>query len=914
MRSCNVSRVVILIALVLACVALPAMGQATAEVVGSLSNFDVVNTGNTRYNDLELFLIGPIEPECIKGWYPGWGAPPAIRAGTPRGPGVTVMWRDRRDPIEPGRSEHFGLHLVCDVPFEVRGFWSIDGRPAQEIPIPWQSWRVDGSQLWDVIRLSEEAEVDPITVVREFVTLPMPVELEVMNWKEIDRVVKESRREWTPFDRAPQRLSRGRQTVLEIPLTKKDTAALVKYEVRSKERVVSRFINQAILNWGTVTGCYPSLPSPLLEVTGTEDYTGSDGNAYTRYELNVTNKASYPDELFAASPSLPPCGLNTNSSRTWVDIDDNNGARLYGFCALSGADSLGDIWFAKPRGVPPPECVSITLNDRLCDLSYTSNCASTAGFGPDCIEFEDPPLGTTYSVGSSFVDSGATVFVQSFEWSSGTPTSGGHARIDDDGDAGGVGQEVWANNVNLRFIFPLQPNVLFLRFGEYGGNLNIEINGDFRNFDNFATIDSWIIGGVEVTVSNGFGNDMGTLTLTGEINSFAIGGQELVIDHVCVTGIPDVDATGVWVMPYGVGGTRLDRIKSNGLTDYTDGLSHFLMTDAPFGGRLGFRMGRASVIPTADLYYYRFRYQHESETDWHDFADTVRVHYVKESGGGPPAFPTYVLGPHNIGGKNLYRFQPHEAELPSLVPVAPGETVSWPSTGFIGDIYRGFLNTVGLSLTPGRHQIKLEVYDSTGTQVMPSPGTFEFVLPTGTAPDGTILTTFAGPGDIDAGGLVFSVHVDNRMSAAVIDEPTLGAAGAGDCGFLCYDPMDPLLSPPVEINLHATHPDNRALFSFKIVRGPNTVNLTRLTGEEVAAAPSAGIVGVYGVAYAGDGNGNFTRPFSRGELLGTCTEAAFSENLHVYAKATRGWHQRIKDLDAHAIRAFALTPNCPPVP
>jgi len=195
MRSCNVSRVVILIALVLACVALPAMGQATAEVVGSLSNFDVVNTGNTRYNDLELFLIGPIEPECIKGWYPGWGAPPAIRAGTPRGPGVTVMWRDRRDPIEPGRSEHFGLHLVCDVPFEVRGFWSIDGRPAQEIPIPWQSWRVDGSQLWDVIRLSEEAEVDPITVVREFVTLPMPVELEVMNWKEIDRVVKESRRE-----------------------------------------------------------------------------------------------------------------------------------------------------------------------------------------------------------------------------------------------------------------------------------------------------------------------------------------------------------------------------------------------------------------------------------------------------------------------------------------------------------------------------------------------------------------------------------------------------------------------------------------------------------------------------------------------------------------------------------------------
>jgi hypothetical protein len=910
----NRTYVITAIALLLVFVGSPALGQGTPEVTGVLSNFDVVNTGTSRYNNLELHLIGPIKPDCVEGSYPGWGGPPSIRTGTPRGPGITVVWRNANDPIEPGRREHFGLRLSCPSVFEARGFWSIDGRPVQEVPLPWQFWRLQGRLLWDVIRLSEEAEVAPVTVLREFVTLPKPLPLKGLNWKEAEQAVRRFGRQWQRFDRRPQKLSRGDNTVFELPLSRRDTAALVRYEVRLGSRVLSRFVNQAIVAWGGVSGCYPNLPTPQLEVTGAEEYTGSDGNAYTKYRLNVTNKSAYPDQLFAAAPDLPPCGLNTNSSRTWVDIHDDDGARLYGFCALSNADSLGNLWFARARGVPPPECVSATLTDRRCELTYKSNCAATEGIGPDCTQFEAPSLGATYNVGDSFVDSGTTILIKPFEWSSGTSTSSGHARIDDDGDAGSVGQEIWANNVNLSFVFPVRPNVLFLRFGEYGGNLNININGDFRNFANFAEIHMTTIGGVEVTVTNGFGSDMGTLTLKGEINAFAIGGQELVIDQVCVTAIPEVAATGVWIMPFGVGGTRLDKIKPTGLTDYTDSISHFHMTDAPFGGRLGFRMGKASVIPTADMYYYRFRYQHELETDWHDFKETVVVHYVKEVSGTPPVFPTFVLGPHDVDGKKLYRFQPHEAELPSLVPVGPGETVSWPSTGFIGDIYRGFLNTVGLGLTPGRYRIKLEVFDSTGGQVMPGPSTFQFVLPTGVAPDGTILTAVAGLGSIDAGGLVFSVHVDNRKSQAVIDEPTLGAAGAGDCGFLCYNSSDPPNLPPVLVGFHATHPDNHALFSFRIVRGPHTVNITRLLGEEVSA-PAPGTPGVYLVPYSGDGHGNFSRPFSRGELLGTtCPEAAFSENLHVYAKATRGWHQRITDLDAHAVRAFALTPNCAPSP
>ena len=118
--------------------------------------------------------------------------------------------------------------------------------------------------------------------------------------------------------------------------------------------------------------CYSNLPNPVLTLTGTEDYTASGGD-YTRYKLSVTNWNVYPAELFEAAPDLPPCGLNTESSRTWVDIYDNSGTRLYEFCALSSPSELQNLWFAVKRGETPPEGVYVVLKDRRCNEDYASN-------------------------------------------------------------------------------------------------------------------------------------------------------------------------------------------------------------------------------------------------------------------------------------------------------------------------------------------------------------------------------------------------------------------------------------------------------------------------------------------------------------------------------------------------------------
>lgn len=116
-----------------------------------------------------------------------------------------------------------------------------------------------------------------------------------------------------------------------------------------------------------------AFPVPVLAFTETEDYT-VQGNLFTRYKLAITNWNAYPNSLFRASPDLPPCGGNTNASRTWVDIfNGDNDHRIHGFCAFDSADDLQGLWFGLPQGTPPPSHVYAVLRDRRCGASYTSN-------------------------------------------------------------------------------------------------------------------------------------------------------------------------------------------------------------------------------------------------------------------------------------------------------------------------------------------------------------------------------------------------------------------------------------------------------------------------------------------------------------------------------------------------------------
>ncbi len=118
--------------------------------------------------------------------------------------------------------------------------------------------------------------------------------------------------------------------------------------------------------------CFEDVPDPIVTLEGTETYTVR-GNTFTRFELDVSNTDLFPDALFASAPHLPPCGLNTNSSRTWVRIYDNNDHYIYGFCGLGSSASLNNIWFAIEIGGSIPDSIYIVLCDRECDVEYVSD-------------------------------------------------------------------------------------------------------------------------------------------------------------------------------------------------------------------------------------------------------------------------------------------------------------------------------------------------------------------------------------------------------------------------------------------------------------------------------------------------------------------------------------------------------------
>ncbi len=118
--------------------------------------------------------------------------------------------------------------------------------------------------------------------------------------------------------------------------------------------------------------CYPDLPRPEVRLVSVEQYE-VNGVSYDQYNLQVDNWPAYPNELFDPASDLAPCGSNTESSRTWVEIIDEDNNHVYGFCALRSSAELQHIHFGALHGQEPERDVRVLLVDRRCNEYYESN-------------------------------------------------------------------------------------------------------------------------------------------------------------------------------------------------------------------------------------------------------------------------------------------------------------------------------------------------------------------------------------------------------------------------------------------------------------------------------------------------------------------------------------------------------------
>jgi len=357
----------------------------------------------------------------------------------------------------------------------------------------------------------------------------------------------------------------------------------------------------------------------------------------------------------------------------------------------------------------------------------------------------------------------------------------------------------------------------------------------------------------------------------------------------------------------------------------TTGSEGLTIAGEPFGGTLEPRVdfSRTELIDIRGIPYYRWSYRRLSGPDgvtttvdastvpvnvWSVMTRDVYRHYKVG-----PSFPSDFMGPMPTSGPgaapapNLFRIRP-------LVPPAGNE---WIVLNEHIDLATAYFDTASLAGAPvggppfaddlaaGRYELKLELFDAAGTLVDWTANGIDLRITDQDAPFGTgTVTTSPAPdaNRILAGantmGFRMVVRVDNNRCVAEI--LPVGGTVTPDpvCGFHNYtSPSD-----TAALSFIARHPNNFATYAFTTALATNPPNPGASTSGMVGDAGNNGFTNVGAFTYSKD--------VVISTLLGSCSNAAFSERLDVMATATNGYGT-LSGYNAADNAAFALATPCP---
>lgn len=391
---------------------------------------------------------------------------------------------------------------------------------------------------------------------------------------------------------------------------------------------------------------------------------------------------------------------------------------------------------------------------------------------------------------------------------------------------------------------------------------------------------------------------------------------------------PPVIAPNNWVLVMAVGNYPLSRIHGTSKQFYDDGLTNLAnlgltQEGEPFGRLLRLRLEfDNSLRGDLGVKYYRVSWRKGSAGNFTHLNGECHRHYTHEVG-GDLVIELYPLGPFTVGSEaNLFEIPP---DLPP--------TGQWSFPDLLEDLTNAKLpsHTLAPSMTvdtngnysgtdsSGEYQLKVDLFDAAGNLVnIEAPGMgIKYRVPKSTDLSGTIETEDAAAAplnlvvDDDGDGkksFIMTLHVDNNVCFAGIAAPTIGGTAADPCcGVLHYQPGD-----SVQMDWQVKHPHGFATYTFRVIRGVNTV-------LEQIDQPV--------------GSGSFSITRTVADLMSTnlppgcdpCTVAGFSENLDLQAMMTDGWQHfhdsnfftsidtsRAFGYEPRPVRAFVLAPQPPP--
>jgi hypothetical protein len=357
----------------------------------------------------------------------------------------------------------------------------------------------------------------------------------------------------------------------------------------------------------------------------------------------------------------------------------------------------------------------------------------------------------------------------------------------------------------------------------------------------------------------------------------------------------------------------------------TSGAEGLTTASEPFGATLEPRVdfSRTELIDVKGIPYYRWSYRRLSGPDgttttvdpgsvplnvWSVMTRDVYRHYKVGT-----TFPSDFMGPMPTSGPgaapapNLFRIRP-------LLPPAGNE---WVVLNENIDLATAYFDTASLAGAPsggppvpddlaaGRYELKLELFDAAGALVDWTAKGIDLRITDQDAPFGAgSITTSPAPAynRVLAGGNTVGfrmvVRVDNnRCSAEILP---VGGTVTPDpsCGFHNYNSPSDIAG----LSFIARHPNNFATYSFATALGTNPAN---------PGASTSGTVGDPGTnGFSNAGAFTYSKGVVISTLLGSCSNAAFSERLDVMATATNGY-STLSGYNAADNAAFALATPCP---
>ncbi|NOT86104.1 MAG: hypothetical protein HOP02_15280 [Methylococcaceae bacterium] len=384
---------------------------------------------------------------------------------------------------------------------------------------------------------------------------------------------------------------------------------------------------------------------------------------------------------------------------------------------------------------------------------------------------------------------------------------------------------------------------------------------------------------------------------------------------------PDLPGCVVQILAIGREVSMLE-VQGNGAALAVEGLT---TSNQPFGGKLEPRiwLSRTTLRDVKHIKYYRWSYQRLTQGDgtllatpqpWIQLTRTVVRHYALPVPSGVAHVPL-TLGPQLVGSEtNLFEIRP---------AAVPAGGIEWSVVDEREDLASAHFETDKLGIgenvcqkafdSAGKYEIKLELFKNTGALIDWTAEGIDLQITDVPAPFGINTVTAATASDYyriknDVGHTVafkMVLRIDNNCCQAEINP--VGGIGLVNtpCGFIEY-----ATGASTMLSFKAYHPNSFADFDFSVVRG---------VSNPVSEASAAGRVGSSASvttnnpapplrAYALTLPGSYRESFGVGELLGSCTRAAFSEALHVWTRATDGYG-RLWYLDAFSHDGFALTPS-----